>query len=30
MLESRRYRGDAKGVEWGAWSAVYGLWKMAV
>ena len=27
--ESRRYRGDVEGVEWGAQSAVYGLWRMA-
>ena len=30
MLESGRYGGDVKGVEWGAWSAVYRRQKMAV
>ena len=29
MLESGRYRGDVEGVEWGAWSVVYGLQRMA-
>ena len=30
MPESGRYRGDVKGVEWGAWSAVYRIWRTAV
>ena len=29
MPESRRCRGDVKGVERGAQDVVYGLWKMA-
>ena len=30
MPESGRYGEDVKGVEWGAWSAMYGRQKMAV
>ena len=30
MPESERYRGDVKGVEWGVWSVVYGIQRMAV
>ena len=29
MPESGRCGGDVKGVEWGAWSAGYGLWRTA-
>ena len=29
MLESGRYREDVEGVEWGAQSLVYGLWRIA-